>query len=176
MNIEQLLGKLERSRERVLLALEPLPDEALLQPGAVGEWSLKDLLVHLTLWESELVTALMKIDQGKRPSNFIQALDNVERYNAEQQARFEGRDLGLVFDDYHRVRVNLEQWLPEFSERALHDPRRYKWSPGRSLAQLIEESSFGHEEEHLPEIEAFAARWLADEAQREQGSDNDDSN
>ena len=45
----------------------------MIQPGVVGQWSLKDILVHLTLWEAELVTLLFQARQGQKPSHEIDA-------------------------------------------------------------------------------------------------------
>ena len=78
--IEKLLDALDSSRERLLVALDALPDEALLAPNTVGHWSVADLLVQQTAWESELVTGLMRISQGKKPVRLLAALDNAEEY------------------------------------------------------------------------------------------------
>ncbi len=161
MNRDEILEELDNSRERLLVALEPLPDEALLQPGVMGDWSIADLLDHLTAWESELVTAFMHIDQGKRPIRMLEAFADVDGYNTRRQAENQDRDLDQIFDDLHSVRVQLEQWLEEFSDRDLIDPSRYDWAKGLPLWHIIKENSFGHEAEHLPEIEAFSSNWQA---------------
>jgi uncharacterized damage-inducible protein DinB len=161
MNAAEILDSLDESRERLLVALESLPDEAFYAPGAVGDWTLADLLVHLTAWESEMVTGLMHINQGKRPDKLLAAFDDVDGYNLRTFQANQGRELDRIFDDLQRVRLHLEQWLEEFSDRDLTDPQRFPWSKGFSLAHLIKENSFGHEQEHLPEIDAFVARWQA---------------
>lgn len=143
------------------MAIEPLPDEALTAPGAMGEWSVADILAHLTAWESELVTALLRINQGKRPSKMIEAFENVDAYNERRYKENKGRDIERIFDDLQGVRVQLESWLEEFSDRDVSDPKRYKWAQGQTLGHIIKENSYGHDEEHIPHIEAFAALWLA---------------
>lgn len=167
MDVEQILEELDSSRERLLLALEPLPDEALVEPGAMGDWSVADILAHLTAWESEIVTGLMMIYQGRTPTRLLRAFEDVDGYNARQHADNEGRNLDVIFDDLQGVRVQLEQWLEEFSDRELNDPQRYSWSKGLPLWHLVKENSFGHEEEHLPDIEVYAEQWLAKHEQQE---------
>lgn len=162
MQATEIHDELDRQRERLLLALEPLPDEALTAPGVMDDWSVADILAHLVAWESELVTCLMHINQGKRPTQMLAAIADVDGYNARRFQENQGRPLDAIFDDLQGVRLQLEQWLEEFSERDLNDLQRYPWAEGRiTLAQIIEENSFGHEAEHLPAIEAFAARWPA---------------
>lgn len=168
MKLSELLEKLDKNREQLLVAVEPLPDEALLEPGAMGDWSVADILAHLTAWESEMVTGLMRINQGKKPAKMIAAFEDVDGYNARRYQESKGRDLERIFDDLQGVRVQLEQWLEEFSERDLNDPQRYDWSQGITLAHIINENSYGHEAEHLPDIEKFAARWLAEHGDSEE--------
>lgn len=167
--VEQLLDQLDRSREQLLIAVEPLPDEALLAPGAVGRFSVAALLDHLTAWESELVTGMMKLSQGKKPGNLLAALAEPDTYSEQWYEAYQERDLDRIFDDLQRVRVQLERWLEAFSERDLADPQRYQWFKGRSLAQVIEEVTFGKETAYLPALEAFTQRWI--EANNSSGDD-----
>ena len=161
MNAETILEALDETRERLLRALELLPDDALLEPGAVGEWSIAAVLDHMTAWESELVTALMRIDQGKKPARLLEIDADVDGYNARRFAENRGRSLDRIFDDLQRVRLQLEQWLEEFSARDLTDPGRYRWAQNKPLWQIIKANSFGHEAEHLAAVETFAAKWQA---------------
>ena len=164
MDAYALQERLDNVRMRLLQALAPLPDEALLQPGGAGEWSVADVLSHFINWEAELITGLMRIDQGKRPARLLQALEDREAYNAERYEETRGRDLERIFDDLQKVRQQLEDWLEEFSQRELESADRYKWLGGRPLWKLIASASFEHEASHLPEIEAFSERWLAQES------------
>ena len=161
LNAEAILEALDETRERLLRALEILPDDALLEPRAVGEWSIAAVLDHLTAWESELVTALMRIDQGKRPARLLEIDADVDGYNAKRYAENRGRALDRIFDDLQRVRLQLEQWLEEVSDRDLTDPARYRWAQNKPLWQIIKANSFGHEAEHLTAVETFAAEWQA---------------
>lgn len=157
--MEQLLDKLDNGREQLLIALESLPDEALLTPGAVGAWSLADLLAVLTAWEAEMVTALLKLDQGKKPERLLAALDNQAEFNQHRVAETYGRPLDRVFDDLMKVRLQLEEWLETFSDRQLTDKNRYKWFNGRSLAQIIAQTSYENEARYLPDAQKFARSW-----------------
>ena len=165
MDTFTLIEQLDDVRVRLLEALAALPDEALVYPGVVGEWSIADVLVHFVNWEAELVTAFNKIDQGKRPQRLVQALDDRDAYNQARFAEMKGRDLGRIFDDLQGVRAQVEDWLEEFSSKQLEDPGYYDWMKGRALWQLIAQVTFRHEASHLKEIETFADRWLEEEAE-----------
>lgn len=162
MGIEEILDALDASRERLLTVLEPLPDEALEYPGTIGPWSVKDVLAHVAAWESELVTGLLHLQQGKRPVHLLAAMANRDEYNAKRYEENRGRDLDRVFADFQDVRMQLESWIEEFSDRALKNPNQYKALNGRPLWQVIKDCSFGHEGEHIAAVGAFAGRWLAE--------------
>lgn len=157
--MEQLLDELDDGREQLLIALEPLPDEALLAPGAVDDWSIADLLAVLTAWEAEMVTALLKLDQGKKPERLLAALANQDEFNRQRVAETHGRPLERVFDDLMKVRLQLEEWLETFSDRQLTDKKRYKWFNGRSLAQIIAQTSYENEAPYLPAVQKFSRSW-----------------
>ena len=159
--VEQLLDKLDSSRERLLIALESLPDDALLTPNTIGSWSVADLLGQQTAWESELVTGLMRVSQGKKPARLLAALNNAEEYGRLRQAENQNRDLDRIFDDLPQVRVQLEEWLEEFSEKQLSKKGHFPWLKNKSLMQLIAQLTYEREQRTLPQVEAFAQKWQA---------------
>lgn len=157
--IERLLDQLDSTRERLLVALDELPDEALLAPNTIGHWSVADLLVQQTVWESELVTGLLRISQGKKPVRLLAALDNAEEYGRLRYQENKGRDLDRIFDDLPQVRVQLEEWLEEFSEKQLSKKGHFAWLKNRALADLIAQLTYEHERRYLPQVEALAQKW-----------------
>lgn len=160
--IETLLDQLDLSRERLLMAIEILPDEVLLQPRTIGRLSVADLLALQAAWESELVTGLMRLDQGKEPERLLAALAHPEAYDARRFEEYRGRDLDRIFDDLQKVRMQLESWLETFSERDLMSRTRFKWLKGKSVKQLIAKMTFERESTYLADLEAFSQRWSAE--------------
>jgi len=160
MNItEQLLDTLDNSRESLLVAIELLPDEALLDKRAVAEWSVTDVLINLTAWEAELVTGLMQIDKNKRPDRLLSALKNPQAYDKLRYEETQDRDLDQVFLDLQQVRIQVEEWLLEFSDRDLTNPQRYRWLNGKPLSEIIAAATFKHEGEFIPQLLIYAQEW-----------------
>jgi hypothetical protein len=42
-----------------------------MEPGAIGEWSIKDILAHVTIWEKEALKHLPLIIAGGRPPRYV---------------------------------------------------------------------------------------------------------
>jgi hypothetical protein len=77
----------------------------------VGEWSVKDLLSHIAIWEDEALKALPLLIAGKRPPRY----NGIDRFNAEQIAA--RSDLSLTdarcnFEDTHRRLLAYLQYVP----------------------------------------------------------------
>lgn len=159
---EVLLDALDESRERLLMAIEPLEDEALLQKNVFGVWSITDVLSNITTWESELITGLMKLDQNKQPRRLLAAMADPNAYDQAHHDELQDRDLDQIFGDLQHVRIQLEDWLAEFSEKDLTNPKRYRWLNGRTLRSIIAQTTFKREDAFLPAIESFTETWLGE--------------
>lgn len=151
---ETIQDALLESRERFLIAIEELPDEALIEAGAIWQASIADLMAAMTTAEAELVTGLMRIDQGKKPAKL---LDTLKRPFIIPPAV--DRDLDPIFDDFLRVRRQLETWIEEFSNKALNDPQKYTWLNGKPLGLIIARMSYENENKYVPFVERFAHNY-----------------
>lgn len=153
MEKEALLEELEETREETLDLLDELPDEALEEPGVVGEWSVKDILAHLTSWEAELVKLLWQASQGQKPSSVhFSSKFTVDELNARWFTESKNRPLERIYDDFNGVRKQTIRRLESFSDKDLNDPKRFPWLKGRPLWEWVAEDSFRHEIEHREQI------------------------
>ena len=156
MSKQEIRSALEASRAALLDALDGLTPEHLLQPRAVGEWSVRDVLQHLSLWEAELVRLLVHVDQGRRAvgQSFVPNPD-FDAINARWHAETKDRRLDRVLEDFHGVRRQTLRWVDEFSDEDLTRIRREKWLHRQPLAGWIAEYSYEHEAEHTLAIRAW---------------------
>jgi hypothetical protein len=152
MTQDEILDALEDQRENFLEAIDGLSDEQLVQPGVVGDWSVKDIMFHLTLWESELVKLLWQAAQGAQPTTVHFSQTPVDEVNAAWNAQFPSRTLEQVIDDFAGVRKQTGRRLAAFKDQDLNDPRRYPWLKDHPLWVWIAEDSFKHEAEHTDQI------------------------
>lgn len=155
MDKQALLDEMAAARADLLAAIDGLDDETMLRPGVAGVWSVKDVLAHVTAWESELVTALNQA-QGRGVPNIVK-IDDFDEWNAEQYHVNAPRPLDLVRQDFAGVYDKLADMVRDYDEKTLTDGRRYPWMEGEPLSYLIEETAPLHEREHAEEIRAWRA-------------------
>lgn len=165
---KDVLNQVVAARKTLLAALDGLPQDAMLRPGAMGMWSVKDILAHLTAWESELVTALSKLDARQMPA--ILKIDDIDDWNEQQYHTAAPRPLGDVLEDFHGVHKHLIRAIEGLDDKALGDPRRFRWMEGEPLSYLILENAILHEQEHAEAIlEWRDASGLSARAESEAG-------
>ena len=118
--------------------------------GVAGEWSVKDIICHITWFEREMVGLLQ-----------ARALIGSDLWNLSQGQRnriiFEqnqDRSLEDVLAEARLVHQELSLTLQSLSDEDLNDPSRFDnmpadWSPGK----LIAENTFEHYQAHAPAIQ-----------------------
>jgi hypothetical protein len=152
VNKTELLDALKKGREDLSEAIAGLSDEDLERPGCVGDWSVKDVLVHISRWEAELVKMLWQVRQGQRPTSQQFAKTPVDETSRQWAAEYHQRPLDLVLDDFEAVHLQTIRRVEAFSNTELTDPQHYPWQQGRPLFEWIAEDSFRHVKEHAGQI------------------------
>jgi uncharacterized damage-inducible protein DinB len=152
MDKREIIAALEDSREEFLEALEELPREMLLEPGVNGEWTLKDLLAHLTMWEAEQIKLLWQTSQGMRPTTIHISGISDDQANEQWYQLNRERPLERVLEDFYGIRAQTIRRVQSFKDEDLTNPRRYPWLKNRPLWKWIAEDTFEHEAEHLSQV------------------------
>lgn len=115
MNREQLLEKLDKAWLEVKASYAGLPDEQLTKIGVTEEWSVKDVLAHLTIWEEEALKYLPLIIEGGRPPRYL-TYGGIDAFNAqtiEKKRRLALSEILRQFDDIHQRLIDYLQTVPE---------------------------------------------------------------
>jgi uncharacterized damage-inducible protein DinB len=155
MTQDEIFDALEDEREKLLEAIDGLDDERLNEPGVAGDWSVKDMLYHLSMWEAELVKLLWQAAQGDAPTTIHFGKIDVDQVNARWYAQGKERLLQQVLDDLQAVRKQTTRRLERFRDADLNNPQRYPWLKNHPLWVWIAEDSFKHEAEHTAQILAW---------------------
>ena len=153
MNVAELSALIRETSTRMELLLAQLSVAEINQPGAVGVWSVKDVLAHIAYWERYQVNILQAAARGETPA--LVADDETERNNASVVAQYYQRSLSAVIADWQQAREDLIEAIEDLDDEDLNDPNRFPWSAGRSLLDRIDGNSFGHEQEHIEQIRAW---------------------
>jgi len=152
MTRDEIVDALEEEREKFLAVIDGLSDEALEEPGVVGDWSVKDIIFHLSMWEADLIQFLWQFSQGEKPTTAGFLGQSIDEINASWQELSITRSLAQVLGDFKAVRTQTHRRVRTIPEKDLNDPERYPWLEGRHLWEWIAGDSFEHEAEHAVQI------------------------
>src|SRR5215469_7767599 len=91
--VERVLRTLDAAWAALQESYVDLPDPILLAPGAVGDWSVKDVLAHVHTWQEEALRHLPVIALGGTPPRYATTHGGIDAFNARMAER--KRDLSL---------------------------------------------------------------------------------
>ncbi len=151
MTKDELLQKIESEWDNLQAALDGLTEEQMHQSGVVGEWTIKDVLAHLTAWQTRLIATLFKAEKGFTPDT-TEAGKTVDQMNEKFYREMKDRPFDQVWDDldssYHQLLSRLEGW----KEKDLFDAKRFRWMQGKPFVEYIAGDSYEHYAEHAAQI------------------------
>lgn len=142
--------------------LAPLSEQQLCTPGVNGEWAIKDILVHLTVWQTRVSVRMEAWARHEEAQ--LEPVNNDEMMNAFNDATFAAnrtRPLDTVRAEFRAAAARLQANVAQADERDLFEAGRLPWLDGGILWQNIAGNTFDHYDEHVPAIEAWLAREQA---------------
>lgn len=146
MTREQLLNKLEKAWAELHESYAGLPDSLMTKPGVVEDWSVKDVLAHVTTWEEEALKYLPLIVEGRTPPRYSVQYGGIDAFNAlrtEQKRSLTLPEVLAQMEDTHRRLVEYVRGVSEehftretpFRHRLRFDTYRHYASHARAIAE-----------------------------------------
>jgi hypothetical protein len=116
MNRQQVLQKLDKAWAEIKESYAGLSDSQLTEPGVIGDWSVKDILAHVTWWEEEALKHLPLIVKEGRPPRYSTQYGGIDAFNALMTERKQDLSLAEVLqqqEETHRQLIEYIQSVPE---------------------------------------------------------------
>ena len=161
----QLLDDLRDEQAGWEALLQDIGEEHMTQPGVAGEWSIKDIVAHLTGWRRRSVgrfQVALRHEPEPQPQ-WPSQLQTDDEINAWIYAANRDLPLADVLRESREVFEQLVETLDAFPAADLLDPTRFPWLGSEDLP-LSGAALFGHfHEEHEPDIRAWLVRIRQEE-------------
>jgi hypothetical protein len=152
MTLAAFLDSLRSGRAEWEALLAQIAADRMTQPGVEGDWSIKDIVAHVTWHEREMLgvlrtRALVGSDLWNLPTD--------ER-NAAIFEQNKDRALDDVLEESRQIFPRLLELAAGLSAEELNDPRRFsempeEWSPW----ELVASNSYTHYPDHIASIRAW---------------------
>jgi hypothetical protein len=151
MKKDQVIRKIEQAWQDFTGSYAGLPAESLLAVGAMGEWSVKDIIAHVSAWEGEALKYLPLILEGRRTPRYSVLYGGIDAFNA--LATEKARQLSL--DEVIRKAGETHARLIAYLENAPED----QFTSETRFRRRILLDTYSHYPHHTQAIREWPLRW-----------------
>ncbi len=128
-----ILQDISGSWLELVKTIRGLTDEQIVKPDTVGEWSVKDIMAHITFWESRLIHDIGLLERGENPPES----EDYESINQDEATRSRSASLDDVraqFDAMHDQVMGMLEGTSHLSR------------------ELVDGNTYEHYDEHVADI------------------------
>lgn len=167
---DQLLATLRESQAQWESLLEEVGEGRMTEPGVAGDWSVKDLLGHLTAYHRVWGARVRGAATGVPPT--LRDLYGVDEFppdaatwtfdeqNAAIRAQFAPIPLPDVLSKWREATDLLANGVAALSDEDIATADRFPWTNGQPLTQAIAGDTYDHAREHAEHVRAWLKRVL----------------
>ena len=150
MTRDQVLQRLAAAWQDFEASYAGLTPAQLRTPGVTGQWSVRDIIAHVTWWEEEALAHLPVIRRGERPPRYSTRYGGIDAFNALRTA--ERRDLSLadVLRQHHDVHARLIRYVRHAPDELFTTETRFR--------HRLRMDTYSHYPIHSRAIRAWRAR------------------
>lgn len=146
----------------VLRTLEDFPREEFGTPGAVGYWSAKDVMAHLSSYELALVEVLTNILDPSCPTPLVDEMKRDGQAFNDHQVDVLRNEMPIieVLDEYEAAFNRVMALARQVPAGAWRQNGILPWYGAEyDLEDFIVYSYYGHKREHCGQIQTFRDRF-----------------
>lgn len=143
--------------------LAPLDETQMTTEGVNGEWSIKDVLAHITAWHHRLLDRLHAATRNEEPTlSGVVTDEEVDRLNEQFYKENKSRPLDDVLTDFRTTYLQIVDVVQVMNEEDLTDPHRFSWMKGNPLWYLVAGDTYEHYQEHKGPIQEWLVKSRQD--------------
>ncbi len=143
-----ILVRMAESRRALRSALDRATPAALEQPGAWGEWTIKDLLAHITYWQGVATDRLQKIAAGRMGDIVWIDEGEIDTLNANVYQANKDRPLAEMREAFDVAYLTLRTAIKSLPPAVYAEDQQ-----PRPVRRWVAGNSYLHDEEHLEDVE-----------------------
>lgn len=152
MNKQELIDRIEQSHSEWQSVLAEVGQSRMEEPGVTGDWSVKDIIAHLSSWQQRVLDRMDADTSGKEVESLGQTVDevNIALYERNRERPLE-EVLPQARDTYGRF---LER-VRTLSEQQIFEPGHFTFTKDNALYAWIAGDTFEHYEEHSASVRSW---------------------
>lgn len=152
MDKSSVIEEISRSYAEFETLIGLIPEQRMLESGASGIFSVKDIVVHITWFEREMVNVFR--DHALIGSDLWNLPTDERNMVIYEENRI--RPLSVILKDAKIIHLQLVEILEQLDEDSLNDPTRFREMPVDWIPwQVLAGNTYEHYAHHTQDIK----RW-----------------
>lgn len=143
---EQMIVEIERERSALEEFLSTLAPEVMTRPGALGSWSVKDVMAHLVEWEQMFLGWYRAGLRGQVPEKPAPGFkwNQLSQLNQQIYEKYRDRSLQEVQKQFRASYREMMETLAGLSEDDLFQQGRFAWTEKHALIAFVLPNTSSH--------------------------------
>ncbi|MBL8155707.1 MAG: ClbS/DfsB family four-helix bundle protein [Anaerolineae bacterium] len=144
---EQLLHDMADERNKLEKLLGDLSPEQMVTPGVCGEWSIKDMLAHISEWQRMLLGWYEAGLRGEKPGVPADDLKWSETpiLNERIYQQYRETPLDEVLADFRARHADLRRLIEGLTDAVLFEKKRFAWTGTSTLGSYAVSATSSHD-------------------------------
>ena len=121
-----VISKIEKAWSDFQSSYAGLSESEMMMPGVTGEWSVRDILAHVTWWEQEALKYLPVLLAGGKPPRYSVMYGGLDAFNALMTQKMKDVPLDKVLREQKSTHARLMRLLREAPEGEFERETRFR--------------------------------------------------
>jgi hypothetical protein len=147
MKRQQALKRLDAAWTDFEQSYAGLSDSQMMIPGVTGQWSVRDIIAHVTWWEEEALKHLPLVRGGGRPPRYSVTYGGIDAFNALMTEQRRHLSLAEVLSQHDEVHQRLVAYVERAPEELFTRETRFR--------RRLRLDTYGHYPKHAKAIRAW---------------------
>ena len=142
-----VLRELEESHEQLMRRIGRIDAAHGEWAGAVGDWSVVNVLQHMTGWLHEMSDGIDRMSRGLRPTPEGANYDDADLWNADAVERAGEQSWDEAQAAFNAAYERFHRTVADFDED--------RFGEGKTVNRMIDGAATGHFKEHVEDLDAY---------------------
>lgn len=154
---QELLETIQVERCHLDNLIGTLTEAQLVEPDIDGDRCVKDIIVHITIWEQRMIQWINESYAGIAPQRPAPGMnwDDLDKINEQYYLEHKDDPLTEIMSESSTSYAQAFRVIEEMKEQDLFDGSRFAWRKGDPIWHMVAANTCWHYKEHRDQIEAW---------------------
>ena len=153
MKTRQVLERLDAAWMDFEESHAGLSESQMVLPGVTTQWSVRDVIAHVSWWEEEALKHLPHIREGRRPPRYSVTYGGIDAFNALMTEKWRNLSVAEVLRDHASIHRRLREYVHRMPDELFARETRFR--------RRLRLDTYGHYPKHAKAIRAWRRAFIA---------------